>query len=121
MASDELVYFGLGSGMEILEFMHCLKFDHVESIRQDPIGFAFQQMLRLVGSNVRDRGEYISTMSGGALNTIAVIDASFACLVIDVKILEVIVKINASGAKIASEKSCMGGKDGRDIDVSLPT
>jgi hypothetical protein len=76
-------------------------------------------VLRLIGSDVRDRGENICTVSSGSLDAVAVIDASLSCLVIDIKILKVVVEINAPGTKIATEKGRVSSKDCCDIDVPL--
>lgn len=48
-----------------------------------------------------------------------VVDTTLASLVIDVKVLKVVVKVDAARAEVSSEQSGMGGKDGGDVDVSL--
>jgi hypothetical protein len=78
-------------------------------------------MFRLVGGDMRDSREYVCTMSGGSFDAVSVINASFACLVIDVKVLKVVVKVNAPGAEIATEKGRVGSKDCRDINVPFAT
>src|SRR5277367_6555801 len=78
-------------------------------------------MFRLVCGDMRDGGEYVCTMSGGPFDAVSVVNASFACLVIDVKVLKVVVKVDAPGAEIATEKGRMSRKDRRDIDVPLAT
>lgn len=39
---------------------------------------------------------------------------------IDIEVLEIVVKVYASSAKVSSEKSSVGCEDGSEIDVSLP-
>ncbi len=51
-------------------------------------------MFALICRNVRNGGENISAVSGRSLYAIAVIYAAFSGLVIDVKVLEVIVKVD---------------------------
>ena len=68
-----------------------------------------------------DRCKYVSTVSSGAFDTVAVVDASFSCFVINVKILKVVIKVDASSTKVASEKSSMRCKNGRHVDMSLAT
>ena len=48
------------------------------------------------------------------------VDAAFARLMIDVEVLEVIVKVDATRAKIATQKSRVGCEYRGDIDVTLP-
>ena len=48
------------------------------------------------------------------------VDTAFACLVVDVKVLEVVVKINATRAKVATQESCVRSENSGDIDVTFP-
>ena len=48
------------------------------------------------------------------------VNAAFARLVIDVEILKVVVKVDATGAEIAAKKSRVCGKYSGDIDVAFP-
>ena len=48
------------------------------------------------------------------------VNAAFTCLVIDVEVLEVVVKINATRAEVATQKGCMGCENSGDIDVTFP-
>ena len=58
-------------------------------------------------------------MSGGSFDTVSVIDATFPCLVIDIKVLEIIVEIHRAGAEVATEQSGVCGENGTDVNVSL--
>ena len=51
-------------------------------------------MFTLICRNVRNGGENVSAVSGGSLYAIAVIYATFSSLVVNVKVLEVIVKVD---------------------------
>lgn len=97
--------------------MHRLELDDIETVREDAIGLALQQVLRLVGSNVRHSCEHIGTVGCRAFDAVSVVDTSFARLVIDIEVLEVVVEINAASAEIPSEKRCVGGKNGGHVNV----
>jgi hypothetical protein len=121
VTSDELVYLGLCSCVKVLKFMHGLEFDYVQTIRQDPVGLTLQQVFGLVGGDVGNGGEYVSTVSGRAFDTIAMIDPTFPSFVVDIKVLEVIVEVNASGTKIATKKCGVCCEDSGDINMTLST
>lgn len=76
-------------------------------------------MLTLVGSDVRDRGEDVGAVGSGSLDTVAVVDATLAGLVVDVKVLQVVVEVNGAGAQVSTEQGGVSGEDGRDVDVTL--
>ena len=76
-------------------------------------------MFTFVCRNVGDGCEDVGAVSGGTLNAIAVIYAAFTGLMVDVKVLEVVVKVDGSGAEISAEKRGMGGEDCRDVEMAL--
>ena len=119
VTTNKVVDLGLGSSVEVLELVHRLELDDVETVGKDAIRLPFEKVLGLVGSDVRDGGEYVSAMGGATLDAVAVIDATFAGFVVDVKVLEIVVKIDAAGAEVATEESGMCGKDGGNIDVAF--
>jgi hypothetical protein len=82
--------------MKILEFVHCLKLDNVQTIRKDAIWFPFEEIFSLVSSDVGDSGEYIGTMGCAAFDTVSVIDTAFPCLMVDVEVLEIVVKVDGT-------------------------
>lgn len=47
------------------------------------------------------------------------IDSSLSGFLVYIKVLEVVVEVDASGAEVSSEQGGVGGEDGRDVDVSL--
>ena len=109
----------LRSRVQVLELVHSLEFDNIETIGKDAVGFAFQQMLGLVGSDVGDRGEDICAVRGGALDAVPVVDAALASLMINVEVLEVVVEVDASGAQVTTEQGGVGCEDGGHVDVTF--
>ena len=47
--------------------------------------------------------------------------ASFACFVVDVEILEVVVEIDIAGAEVTTKEGRVGREHGRNVDMSLST
>jgi len=48
-----------------------------------------------------------------------VVDSALASLVVDVKVLEVVVEVDATRAEVTAEQGSVGGEDGGDINVTL--
>ena len=117
--ADEVVNLRLRRRVQVLELVHRLELDHVETVREDPIRLALQQVLALVRRDVRHRREHVRTVRGRALDAVSVVDATLAGLVINVEVLEVVVEIDATRAKVASKQSGVSGEDSRDVDVTL--
>ena len=63
--------------------------------------------------------ENVCAVSGRALDAVAVIDSALARFMVDVEVLEVVVKVDGAGAEVAAEEGGVGGEDGGDVDVSL--
>lgn len=76
-------------------------------------------MLGFVGRDVRDSGEYVGTVCSASLDAVAVIDATFSCLVVNIEVGEVVVEIDRSGTKVTSEKGGVSREDGRYVDVAF--
>ena len=49
------------------------------------------------------------------------IDTSLSGFVVNVKVLQVVVEINATSAEVSTEKGSVGGENGGNIDVPLST
>lgn len=47
------------------------------------------------------------------------VDSSLSGFLVYIKVLEIVVEVDASGAEVSSEQGGVGGEDGRDVDVSL--
>ena len=68
---------------------------------------------------MRNRCEHISAMCGRTFYAVSVIDPSLSSFMVDVKILQIVIKINGTGTEIAAEKRCMCREYGSDVDMSL--
>lgn len=77
-------------------------------------------MFALVRGDVTDGRKDIRTVRGRPLDTVSMVDTPLTGLVIYVKVLQVVVEIDGTGAEVSSEKSGVSGEDGGDVDVSLP-
>lgn len=64
--------------------------------------------------------EHIGTMGRGPFDTVSVVNAAFARLVIDVKVLEVVVEVDTACAEVTAQQRSMRGENGGDIDVAFP-
>jgi hypothetical protein len=106
--------------VQVLELVHSRELDDVEAVREDAVGLALEQVLGLVGGDVADGGEDVGAVGCGALDAVAMVDAALAGLVVDVKVGEVVVKVDGAGAEVAPEEGGMGGENGGDVDLSLP-
>jgi hypothetical protein len=67
-----------------------------------------------------DSSEYIGAVGCCSLNTITVVDSTFTSLGINVKELQVVVKVDISSTQISPQQSCVCGKDGRNVQVAFP-
>lgn len=59
-----------------------------------PTWFTLEQMLRFISRDMRHGGKDIATVCRSSLDAVSVIDASLSCLVVHVKVAEVIVEID---------------------------
>ena len=76
-------------------------------------------MLRLVRGDVRYSCEDVRAMRGRTFDAVSVVDAALASFVVDIKILEIVVKIDAARAEVAAKECGVCGEDGGDIDVAF--
>ena len=76
-------------------------------------------MLRLVRGDVRYSCEDVRAMRGRAFDAVSVVDAALACFVVDVEVLKVVVEVNAASTEVATEQSCVGGKDGGHVNMTF--
>lgn len=95
---DELVDLCLAHGVEILELVHGREFNDVETIGQDAIWLSLEEMLAFVGGNVRDCGEDVCAVSSASFDAVAMVDAPLSCFMVDVKVLQIVVKVDGAGA-----------------------
>lgn len=121
MSANELVYFCLGIGVEVLEFVHGLKFDDVETIGEDAVGFALEKMFAFVGRDVRNGGEYVGAVGCRAFDAVSVVDTAFASFMVNVKVLKVVVKVDGASTEISAQEGSMGSEDCCYIDMAFAT
>ena len=119
VAAREIVDLFLGLGVQVLELVHGRELDHVEAVREHAVGLALQEVLALVGGDVRDGCEDVAGVGGGALDAVAVVDAALAGLGIDVEELQVVVEVDGAGAEVSAKECGVGGEDGGDVDPPL--
>ena len=119
MTANELMDFRLTCGVQVLKFVHRLELDDIQAIRQDAIRFPLEQMFRLVCCDMGHCRKHIRTVRGRPLNTIAMINATFPGFMIDVKVLKIVVKVDGTGAEVATEKSGVCGEDGGHVDMTF--
>ena len=106
-------------GVKILKLVHRGKLDNVQSIGQNTIWLAFEQVLALVSRDVRNCGEDITRMGRCTFDTVTVVNSSLARFSIHIEILKVVVEINGSSAQVSSKKGSVSCEDGCNIDSSL--
>lgn len=102
VSTNKLVDLRLGIRVKILELMHRLEFDNVETVGKDAVGFPFKEMFTFVGSDMGNRREDISTVSCRAFNAVSMIDAALPSFVVDIKVLKVVVEIDRAGTEVAT-------------------
>lgn len=119
VTTDKVVNALLGNGMQVLELVHGRELDNVQTVRQNTIRLALQQMLGLVGSDVGDGRKDITAVCCSTLDAVTVVDATLAGLVVNIEGAEVVVEIDGAGAEVTAEQGGVGREDGRDVDVTL--
>lgn len=112
MSSNEIMDFLFRLLMQILKFVHGRELGDIETVGQYAIRFSFQQVLTLVGSDMRNSGEHIAGMSSGTLNAVSVVYSSFSSFSVNIKVLKVVVEIDGTGAQVSAKKGSVGGKNG---------
>jgi hypothetical protein len=68
---------------------------------------------------MRDSGKDVSTVGRTAFNAISVVDSTFTRFVINIKVLEIIVEINASSTEVPAEECRVRRKNCGNIDMSF--
>lgn len=94
VSSDELVNLRLGRRVQVLELVHRLELDNVETVREDAVRFALEEMFALVRSDVRDRSEHVRAVRGGALNAVPVVNPALPGFVVHVEVLKIVVEVD---------------------------
>lgn len=76
-------------------------------------------MFGFVGGDVADGREDVGGVSASTLNAITMVDPSFSSFMVDIKVLEVVVKVDGACAKISAEEGGVGGEDSGDVDATF--
>ena len=98
VSANEIVNLALRSGMHILEFVHRLEFDYIEPVWKDAVRFSLEKMLGFVRGDMRHGCENVRAVRRGPFNAVAMVDTTLSSFVVNVKVLEVVVEIDATGA-----------------------
>ena len=117
VTADKVVDLFLGLLMEVLELMHGRELGDVETVGEDTIGLALEQMLTLVGGDVGNGGEDIARMGGSSLDAVSVIDTALSSLSINIEPLKVVIEVHRACAQVATEKSGMCREDSRNVNL----
>lgn len=56
-----------------------------------------------------------------SFDAVSMVDTAFTGFMVDVKVLEVVVKVDGAGAEVSPEKGCVGREDCRYVDMTLAT
>ena len=121
MTTDKVVDALLVGLVQVLELVSCAELLDIETVGQNTVGLALEQVLALVGGDVGDGCKDIGGMCCAAFDAVAVVDTSLARLGVAVKVLQVVVEIDRTGAEVAAEKGSVSGEDGGHIDLALLT
>lgn len=78
-----------------------------------------QKVLALVRGDVTDSRKNVSAVRRAPLDAVAVVDPPLARLVVDVKVGEVVVEVDAAGAEVPTEQGGVSREDGRHVNVAL--
>lgn len=105
--------------MQVLELVGCRELLDVQTVGQDTIRLALEQMFTLVSSDMRYGCEDICGVSSTAFYAVAMVNASLSGLGVAVKVLQVVVEVDRAGAEITTEEGCVGGEDGGHVNSAL--
>jgi hypothetical protein len=64
-------------------------------------------------------GEHVGTVCSGAFDAVAVVNTAFSGFVIDVEVLEVVVKVNRASAEVSAQESGVRCEHRCYIDVAF--
>lgn len=121
VTTNEVVDALLVDLMQILELVSCRELLDIQTVGQNTVGLALEQMLTLVSSDMRYSSEDIGGVGSTAFYAVTVVDASLSSLGIAIKVLQVVVEIDRAGAEITTEEGCVSGEDGSHVNSALLT
>ena len=61
----------------------------------------------------------IGAVCRGTFDAVSMIDSTFACFVVDIEVLKVVVEVDASRAKVSAEQCGVSCEDGGNVDVTF--
>lgn len=121
MTTDEIIDALLVGLVKILELVSRAELLDVETVGQDTVRLALEQVFAFVGGNVGNGSEDIRRVCRTTFYAVAVVDASLASLSVDIEILQVVVKVDRAGAEVAAEQGSVSGENGGHVDLALLT
>ena len=119
VSAHKLVDLLLRGGVKVLELVHRLELDDVQTVRENAVWFPLEQVLRLVSSDMGDRRENVGAMGCRSLDAVAVVDPALSCFMINIEILQIVVEVDTACAEVAAKECCVSSEDSRDVDVTL--
>ena len=120
MPTDKLVDLLPCGCVQIRVLAHPLKIVGVQAIWHDTVRLALQEILRLQGSDVRYSGEDVRTVCRCTLDAISMVYAAFSGFMVDVKILDIVIKVNIASGEVTAKESSVCREHCRDIDATFP-
>ena len=69
---DKLVDLGLGQGVKVLELVHGLELDHIETVGEDTVGFSLEQVFGFECGDVGDGGEDVGAVGRGSFDAVSI-------------------------------------------------
>ena len=100
--ADEIMDLLLRLLMQVLEFVNRRELGDVQTVGQNTVWLALEQVLRLECGDVRDSSEDVASVSSSTFNAVPVVNPALASLSINVKPLKVVVEINGASTKVSS-------------------
>jgi hypothetical protein len=118
VTANEVVDLLLVDGVQILELVQSAELLHAEAVRRDHVGLSLEQVLGLVARDLRDGGENVGAVSGGAFHAVAMVDATIARLLVQVEVRQVVVEVTVAGAQVAAEQRGVCGEHRGDVQLT---
>ena len=87
-------------GVQILKLVEDGETVQLQAVWQNHVRPALEQVFGLVGGDLRDGGEHVCRVGGGAFQGIAVVDATTAGFGVRLQPGELVVKVDLRGAKM---------------------
>lgn len=103
VTSDKIMNLGLVLSVKILKLMQSTTLlSDIKTVRRNTISLLLQQMLSLIRSDVGYGSKDIGTIGSSSLHTVAVVDATFASFIIDIKQVQRVVKVHTTRTQVST-------------------